>query len=99
MAQSFKEQSKLNWSPRETDGNKNGTADHEQLQIGCLQRIADATEKMASSYTALEYDRDWHKKRSEEKSQEIDRLNRVINALRGWANRRKNPKPKQVNQD
>lgn len=48
MTKSFKEQSKLNWLSR-----SDLPISEEQLQIGCLQRIADATEVIAKNYNQL----------------------------------------------
>lgn len=48
MGKSFKDQSKLDWQVR---GDLPIT--NEQIQIGCLQRIADATEVMAKNYIEL----------------------------------------------
>ena len=45
-----REQSKKDWESRDTS---------EDLQLGCLQRIADASEKMASNYTQLQKDLDY----------------------------------------
>jgi hypothetical protein len=42
-------------------GHSGEKADREQLNIGSLQRIADATEKMAVSITDLMHERDRYK--------------------------------------
>lgn len=61
-----------------------------QIAIGCLARIADATEKMAGNYTALQNDRDYYKRRCEERGKEMARLGNVIGGLRGALTRAKN---------
>ena len=53
------------------------------LSLGCLQRIADATEKMAGNYTQLQSDRDWFKSRNEELRKSNSRMARRIAALQG----------------
>lgn len=69
-----REQSKMEWEGR-------GTA--EDLQLGCLQRIADASEKMAGNYIQLQNDRDWYKKRYYEQQESMNKLHRTISALKG----------------
>jgi hypothetical protein len=80
---SYRDQNKMDW----------GSADEkpslEQLNTGALLRIADATEKMASNYTRMENDLKWHKEKYHEKNKEIERLERVIAALRGHLKRAK----------
>jgi hypothetical protein len=83
------------WQPKVTSkkvklrGIANGNATHEQITIGCLQRIASATEKMSQRYTDMERDLDWYKKRHLEHGAIIQRLVRSNNALRGHINRMK----------
>lgn len=55
----------------------------EQIQIGALQRIADATEKMASNYTALQNDRDLYMRWWKEQKAYSQKLARRISALQG----------------
>lgn len=50
----YREESKKEWTTVPIDG----TPTHEQIKIGCLQRIADATEKMAIRYTAMQDEND-----------------------------------------
>lgn len=78
-----REASKGNWA-------SNGTT--EDINQGSLQRIADATEKMAQGYIQLINDRDWWKRRSEGQEQEITRLNNRIKALKGVITKMKNSK-------
>lgn len=61
----------------------------DELKIGCLQRIADASELAAKNHAALVAERDrlvrWHK----EDKKRIARLERSNNALRGVITRMK----------
>ena len=55
----------------------------DQLNTGCLQRIANATELMAQNHRRLiedaqRYERNWKEKRAE-----CERMGKVINGLRG----------------
>ena len=43
--QNYRQLSRLNWATDTSHGNLNGMPTDEMLQIGCLQRIADALEK------------------------------------------------------
>lgn len=64
----------------------------ENVKIGCLQRIANATEAMAQNYTNLISERDKYKRWYEIESAEYKRLQRSNNALRGHINRMKKNK-------
>lgn len=70
----MREQSKQNWTG-------NGTI--EEINAGSLQRIADATEKMASSYENLRVDRDYYKGIAESRWDSMKKLERSNAALRG----------------
>lgn len=61
----------------------------EQIQLGAVLRIADAVEKMAQNYNALLTDRDWYKRRYQEQSEVISRLQRSQAGLRGYIKRLK----------
>lgn len=84
MFKSYKEESKINWG-RNTD-EKIST---EQIQLGAVLRIADAVEKVAVRYDDLITDRDWYKRRYQEQSLEISRLQRSQAGLRGYIKRLK----------
>jgi hypothetical protein len=60
-----------------------GPVNLEDVKIGCLQRIADATEAMAKNYQHLINDRDFYKRRYEEEKALGERMARRISALRG----------------
>lgn len=69
-----------------------GTNKIEEINAGSFQRIADATEKMASSYDALREERDRWKRWAEDYHQRIKRLERSRSALRGVITRIKHEK-------
>lgn len=78
----FRGASKIDWNTGEG-------ATLEQIQTGCLQRIADANEKMTENFVALQNDRDYYKRRVESQDKENTRLGHVIRALRGVITRKK----------
>lgn len=78
MAENYRDASRRNW--HRIDGE---APDINQLQFGCIQRIADAAEKMASSYTAIEAERDRYKKLYYEKVSDKAKLIKEIIGLRG----------------
>ena len=61
----------------------------EHINCGSLQRIADATEKMAASYDQMRQDRDWEKRRADQIYAENRRLRNRIAGLRGYIKRMK----------
>ena len=69
-----REQSKKDWESRDTS---------EDLQLGCLQRIADATEKMASNYQRMENDLAMYKRWYKEKCETVNNRDRSISNLSG----------------
>lgn len=78
MSNTFKDQSRVSWQPKE-----NRQVTNEEINTGCLQRIADATEAMAQGYIALQNQRDQYKRWYEQKSKESERMARRIAALQG----------------
>ena len=60
----------------------------EQINCGSLQRIADATEKMAASYDAMRNDRDYWKGRAEREQASRSRADHSNRSLRGVITRR-----------
>lgn len=60
-----------------------GEANREDINAGSLQRIADATEKMASSYDQIRTDRDYWKDAYERSEARYQNLKRSHAALRG----------------
>jgi len=84
MSEGHREISKGNWAV-----NSVTTSHNEQIKIGSLQRIADATEKMASNYTQLQNERDLYKRWYEAKNVHIKKLEHSNAALRGHIKRLK----------
>lgn len=64
-------------------GNFTSSKTAEDIQLGCLQRIADATEKMATNFINLQNDRDYYKKLAEERFERISNLERRIASYKG----------------
>lgn len=60
-----------------------------ELTLGCLQRIADATEKMAASYDAMRVDRDGWKRWYEQERENVKAAENKIRSLRGVITRMK----------
>lgn len=56
---------------------------HEMINVGSLQRIADATEKMAASYDRLREDRDYWRRRYEQEHATAVGMGYTIRTLRG----------------
>lgn len=81
-----REVSKVNWAAG-TDGKNIPTA--EAINIGSLQRIADATEAMAKRHLDLIDDRERFRKWFRDEEAENTKLNRRIFALRGVITRQR----------
>lgn len=77
---SWKEHSKTEW--RSLPDPNTAPAD-DRIKIGCLQRIADATEKMAQSYSALIEERDRYKRWYENEERMRRSADRRIISLKG----------------
>jgi hypothetical protein len=77
----MKEDSKKNWTSGSTK---------EDIGLGCLQRIADATEAMAGPYLKAISDRDMYERWYREGSVKIQKRDRQIASLRGVITRMKN---------
>lgn len=78
VAQNIKEQSKIDYSVSLEPGQ---VLSNELITMGAIQRIADATELMASNFKKLQDDRDMYKRWYEsecEKSNSILKLNNRI---------------------
>lgn len=76
----MRETSKIDW-----DHQDNNAA----IQLGCLQRIADASEKMAANYSSLLGDNDFLRARVNLLRGQVDTLRRSNAALRGYVRRLK----------
>lgn len=83
MSTNYREISKTNWIPSD------GKPTTENVMAGSLQRIADASEKMASNFTQLQADRDLYKRWYEEGRTRISKLENVNRSLRGHITRLK----------
>lgn len=81
---SFREHSKTNYGQ-----NRNEKATVDEINTGSLQRIADATEKMASNYTQMQKELENYKILYEENRKEIAGLHRTIITLKGRLTRAK----------
>jgi hypothetical protein len=88
MNESFRKASRSDWYPKPD----NRPVSNDDLKVGALQRIADATEKMAQSHASIIDARDRYKRWYEEKVAENQRLARRIHALRGTITRMKRAK-------
>ena len=60
------------------------------VMIGCLQRIADATEAMAKNYIRLQDDNEWLKKSRDRWQKDYEHMKKSNAALRGWIKKLKN---------
>ena len=87
----LRQASKVDWVTADQKGEYPGDTN---IQLGCLMRIADATEKMALKYTQLEKDLEWYSKKYSEQRQEIDRMAKRIAGYKGHINRLKKAKKK-----
>lgn len=81
----YRDESKINWGTT-------GESTREDLQFGCLLRIADATEKIASNYTALQNEVKFLKEQRDDLRRRRNHLERSNAALRGYIKRLKKGK-------
>jgi len=79
---SYAKESRSNWGTSSSDA-----LSIEQITLGATLRIADATEAMAKSHTALIEEKERYKRWHEEKSAAYDRLERSYRAVRGHLTR------------
>ena len=84
-SKSFREASRINW----TSG---AYSQPDNIKLGCLLRIADATEKMALHYSSLIEERDRYKKWYEKEKIQVSHLQSVISGLRGTITKMKKGK-------
>jgi len=78
-----REASQQNWGTRDL------MPTQEQINTGCLQRIADAAELMAKNHAQLVRERDDYERRLRTIRGEVNRLDRSNAALRGVITRMK----------
>lgn len=79
MSKTFKQYASENW----TAGPEGRKPTMEEVQVGVLQRIADAVEKSVEDRRKIDSELAYYKKRNPELRQEIDSLNRKISASEG----------------
>lgn len=77
---SYREESRTNWGVTVSEATK---PDRDQLQLGCLLRIADATELMAKNFIQLQNDRDMYKRWYDQEVAKNARLRRQVSAYVG----------------
>lgn len=85
---SHRENSRINWGKTMPDG-ADSNPDRDAIELGCLLRIADATEAMAKNHVKLIDERDYLSRRNNEQHDTIARLERQRAALRGQVTRLK----------
>lgn len=86
MFNNFREESKLNWG---VELENNQMLNREQIKLGAILRIADATEVMAKEHNQLLADLKYYKNRSERQSNNITKLYNINSGLRGYITRLK----------
>lgn len=84
---SYREESRNNWGTKQT-----ATLNHEQIQTGCLLRIADATEVIAKEHQRLIESAKYQKTKADRLQRELDTARRSNAALRGHIKRMKKVK-------
>ena len=82
MSKDFKTLSKQNWTLAEDKDKPN----LDQINTGCLQRIAEATEAMAQNYLRLQSDVEYLSRRNKLLISENDHLKRSAATYRGKYN-------------
>lgn len=82
---SLKDSSKKNWTIDDLHSGK-----HENIELGCFMRIADATETMAKCYTNLTSENNALRDRVLYWQAEAERLKKVNRSLRNQLTRAKN---------
>jgi hypothetical protein len=84
---SYRKGSLIDWGAVLNDNEKLTT---EQITMGAMLRIADATELMAKNYTELQSNLEMYKRRYNQEREKNYALRRRIDALRGHMTRLKN---------
>lgn len=78
----YKEASRANFGIQHGDSSA-ATFTNEQINIGSLQRIADATEVMAKNYIELQRELEKYKRWYQEEVQRVSHRDKIIAGLRG----------------
>lgn len=84
----YRDHAKINY------GTTEGKPTLEQINTGCLLRIADSVEIMSGNYLQMQSDLEYYKKRYSENGARISKLEKSNAALRGHIKSLKN-KPQQ----
>lgn len=84
---SYREESRTNWGVTVTENTK---PDRDQLHLGCMLRIADATEAMAKNFIQLQNELKWANERNQRNKTSIEKLQRQVNAYKGIVKKLKN---------
>lgn len=87
--QSYREGSRINWG---TDLEPGGALNRDQINTGCMLRIADATEAMAKNHLTLQADYDYMRGERDRYRSLYNQQQRQIAALRGHITRLKKAK-------
>jgi hypothetical protein len=87
MNMDYKEHSKKNWAPATNDS---GFPGREAMQLGCLQRIADATELMAKNFLQLQAEAEQYKRYYEQEKKYKDTYRKSMIAYKAHNTRLKN---------
>lgn len=77
---SYRQESKSDWGVSVSDNYK---MNDEQLKLGALLRIADATELMAKNYLRLQADNEMLRRWHENEKAQVAKLQRQVNAYKG----------------
>ena len=85
MFKKFSDESRNGYGRETADGN----LWNDDLQVGCLQRIADATEAMAKNHIRLMEERDRYERWWKTAKADAERIARSNAALRGYIKRLK----------
>lgn len=84
---SYREESRTNWGATVPEATK---PDRDQLQLGCMLRIADAAEAMAKNFVQLQNELKWANERNQRNKSSIEKLQRQVNAYKGIVKKLKN---------
>lgn len=82
----FQEISRRQWGKTSSPGTAHSV---EEIQLGCMLRIAEATEAMAKEHTKLIRERDFYDAGYKQRGAQIEQLSRSNAALRGTITRLK----------
>jgi hypothetical protein len=87
MTGPYRDESRRNWN------GSNEVPTHDQVKLGCMQRIADACELIAKDHDKLVRERDMYMRWQRESREEVVQLTRQRNALRGVITKLKKAAP------